>query len=51
MKKLMIGFMLMVVNGSIGLAQTNFYTNVTNLWYQGGEFRTRACPYEIRQVS
>ena len=31
----MIGFMLMAVNGSIGLAQTNFYTNVTNLWYQG----------------
>ena len=32
--------MLMVVNGSVGLAQTNFYTNVTNLWYQGGEYRT-----------
>ena len=30
-----MGFMLMVVNGSTGLAQTNFYTNVTNLWYQG----------------
>ena len=27
--------MLMVVTGSTGLAQTNFYTNVTNLWYQG----------------
>ena len=35
MKKLMIGFMLMVTSGSIALAQTNFYTNVTNLWYQG----------------
>ena len=31
----MIGFMLTVVSGSIALAQTNFYTNVTNLWYQG----------------
>ena len=35
MKKLLIGFMLMGVTGSISLAQTNFYTNVTNLWYQG----------------
>jgi hypothetical protein len=35
MKKLLIGVMLMVVNESNGLAQTNFYTNVTNLWYQG----------------
>lgn len=35
MKKLMIGFLLMAVNGSHGLAQTNFYTNVINLWYQG----------------
>jgi hypothetical protein len=35
MKKLMILFMLMAVNSSTGLAQTNFYTNVTNLWYQG----------------
>ena len=33
MKKVLIGFMLIV--GSTGLAQTNFYTNVTNLWYQG----------------
>jgi len=40
MKKLMIGFMLIVLNVSIGLAQTNFYTNVTNLWYQGGESRS-----------
>ena len=40
MKKLMIGFMLMAVNGSTGLAQTNFYTNVTNLWYQGGASRS-----------
>ena len=35
MKKLMIGFMFAVVSGSNVLAQTNFYTNVTNLWYQG----------------
>ena len=35
MRKLLIGFMLIVATGSIGLAQTNFYTNVTNLWYQG----------------
>ena len=35
MKKLLIGFMLTVVAGSACLAQTNFYTNVTNLWYQG----------------
>ena len=40
MKKLMIGFMLTVVSGGASLAQTNFYTNVTNLWYQGGENRT-----------
>ena len=31
----MIGFMMIVILGSAGLAQTNFYTNVTNLWYQG----------------
>ena len=35
MKKLLIGFMLALFNESTGLAQTNFYTNVTNLWYQG----------------
>ena len=35
MKKLLIGFMLAVTGGSVALAQTNFYTNVTNLWYQG----------------
>jgi hypothetical protein len=35
MKKLMIGFMLAVGGAGAGLAQTNFYTNVTNLWYQG----------------
>ena len=40
MRKLMMGFMLAVTGGSVGLAQTNFYTNVTNLWYQGGEHRT-----------
>ena len=35
MKKLMIRFMVISVAGSVSLAQTNFYTNVTNLWYQG----------------
>ena len=40
MKKLLIGFMLMVIAGRTSLAQTNFYTNVTNLWYQGGESKT-----------
>ena len=35
MKKLLIGFMLMGIAGSASIAQTNFYTNVTNLWYQG----------------
>jgi len=35
MKKVLIGFMLAVIGGSVSLAQTNFYTNVTNLWYQG----------------
>jgi hypothetical protein len=35
MKKLMIGFMLAVCGAGAGLAQTNFYTNVINLWYQG----------------
>ena len=40
MKKLLIGFMMMGVAGSASLAQTNFYTNVTNLWYQGGAGRS-----------
>jgi len=40
MRKLMIGFMLTAVSGSVGLTQTNFYTNVTNLWYQGGASRS-----------
>ena len=40
MKKLMIGFILMCVVGNVSLAQTDFYTNVTNLWYQGGESRS-----------
>jgi len=35
MKKLVITFMLTVANGTVVFAQTNFYTNVTNLWYQG----------------
>jgi hypothetical protein len=35
MKKVIIGCMMMVATRSIGLAQTNFHTNVTNLWYQG----------------
>ena len=40
MKKLMIGFMVTAITGGASFAQTNFYTNVTNLWYQGGEHRT-----------
>ena len=40
MKKLLVGLMLMAVNGNVVLAQGNFYTNVTNLWYQGGESRS-----------
>ena len=40
MKKVLIGFMVMVATGGACLAQTNFYTNVTNLWYQGGESRS-----------
>ena len=40
MKKLLIGFMLTGIAWSASLAQTNFYTNVTNLWYQGGEGRS-----------
>ena len=35
MKKLMIGFILIGVVGNVSLAQTDFHTNVTNLWYQG----------------
>jgi len=35
MKKLVIALMLTVVGGNAVFAQTNFYTNVTNLWYQG----------------
>ena len=31
----MIGFILTVIGGSVCFTQTNFYTNVTNLWYQG----------------
>jgi len=40
MKKLVITLMLTVVGGNAILAQTNFYTNVTNLWYQGGASRS-----------
>ena len=40
MKRFLIGFMMSVIAGSASLAQTNFYTNVTNLWYQGDEYRT-----------
>jgi len=32
---MLIGFMLLICGGGVGLAQTNFYENVTNLWYQG----------------
>ena len=35
MKKLLIGFVLTVASTSVGLSQTNFYTSVTNLWYNG----------------
>ena len=34
MRKLMT-ILVLAVAGSASLAQTNFYTNVTNLWYQG----------------
>jgi len=40
MKQLLVGLMVSVIGGGIGHAQNNFYTNVTNLWYQGGEYRT-----------
>jgi len=33
MKKLVV--ILIVISGSVVFAQTNFYTNVTNLWHQG----------------
>ena len=32
--------MLVIATVSTSLAQTNFYTNVTNLWYQGGGARS-----------
>ena len=35
MKQLLTTLMFTVVTGSAVLAQTNFYTNVTNLWYEG----------------
>ena len=35
MKKLTIGLLLMSAGLGTSHAQTNFYTNVTNLWYQG----------------
>ncbi len=35
MKKLMIVFLMMIAGLGTSHAQTNFYTNVTNLWYQG----------------
>lgn len=35
MKKILIGFMLVGIARTVGVAQTNFYTNITNLWYQG----------------
>jgi hypothetical protein len=40
MRTLLIGFILTVIGGGASLAQTNFYTNVTNLWYQGGVSKT-----------
>ena len=35
MKKITLSLLLMFAGLSTSLAQTNFYTNVTNLWYQG----------------
>ena len=35
MKKLVVTLMFTVVSGNAVFAQTNFHTNVTNLWYQG----------------
>jgi len=40
MKTLLTGLMLTAISGSVAFAQTNFYANVTNLWYKGGEFKT-----------
>ena len=40
MKTLLTGLMLTAISGSVAFAQTNFYANVTNLWYKGGEYRT-----------
>lgn len=37
MKKILIGLLLTIIGGSASLAQTNFYTTVTNLWYQGSK--------------
>jgi len=35
MKKLLMGLLLTIICWNASIAQTNFYTNVTNLWYQG----------------
>lgn len=35
MRKLLIGVILEIITRSVSLAQTNFYTNVTNLWWKG----------------
>jgi len=35
MRKTIVGIMLVMAIASYGYSQTNFYTNVTNLWYQG----------------
>lgn len=36
--KTIIGIVsLIIITAQISLAQTNFYTNVTNLWYQGNK--------------
>ena len=40
MKKLIMGLMLVIATVNVGLAQTNFYTNATNLWHQGGGARS-----------
>ena len=39
---MLIGIVLVVVGGGTVFAQTNFYTNVTNLWYQGHKTNVRA---------
>ena len=44
MEKMLITLMLAV--GLCAHAQTNFYTNVTNLWYQGNKTNVLEFTYE-----